>query len=245
MTQDAHPRRALATLCVVGAMAAAFVLLVRPRYRYWGATPAERERHMPLDERLPGPATSTRAITIDVPPERVWPWIVQMGSTPRAGYYSYAWVERLQGMQIDGVEHILPEYQELHVGDALDAGGRVRVLAVEPGRFLVIGQSPDVTELEYTWALVLESVEGGRTRLISRARVGIDALAVVRSIPFFAWPFWALLDPGMFIMERKMLLKIKQLAESTQSVPEAAPASRGRAAEGDALDQADRGAGDQ
>ena len=31
---------------------------------------------------------ATRAITIDVPPERVWPWIVQL-ATNRAGFYTY------------------------------------------------------------------------------------------------------------------------------------------------------------
>lgn len=210
--------------CVVGAtvlvaaVAYGAVRYVRPWYRYWGATTAERGRSMPFDTRVPGPATSTRAVTIDAPPGRVWPWIVQMGSAPRAGYYSYAWVERLQGMRIEGTERILPAYQSLQVGDALDSGGRVRVLAVEPGRCLVLGQSPDVSDIQYTWALALEPLEGGRTRLISRAHVHVDPLAVLRTVPAYAWPFWALLDPGMFIMERKMLLKIKRLAESTDAV---------------------------
>jgi hypothetical protein len=31
---------------------------------------------------------ATHAITIDAPPEQVWPWIVQMGGS-RAGWYSW------------------------------------------------------------------------------------------------------------------------------------------------------------
>jgi hypothetical protein len=33
-------------------------------------------------------------ITIEAPPEQVWPWIVQTGME-RAGFYSHDWVERL------------------------------------------------------------------------------------------------------------------------------------------------------
>lgn len=207
-------RRWVVCTLVSASAVLAFVRYIRPWYRYWGATRDERDRPLPLDERVPGPSTSTRAVTIGAPPERVWPWIVQMGSTPRAGYYSYAWVERLQGMQVEGADRILPGYQTLHAGDALDSRGHVRVLAVEPTRYLVLGQSPDVSHLMYTWALVLEPLDGGRTRLISRAHIRVDVLAVLRSIPVLAWPFWAFLDPGMFIMERKMLLQIKRLAEA-------------------------------
>jgi hypothetical protein len=36
----------------------------------------------------------TRAITIDAPPEQVWPWLVQMGIL-RAGFSTHDWLERL------------------------------------------------------------------------------------------------------------------------------------------------------
>ena len=64
-------------------------------------------------------AVSTRAITIDAPPEAVWPWLVQMGSG-RAGFYTHEWVERLLLISYaDGHSstRIHPEWQELHVGD--------------------------------------------------------------------------------------------------------------------------------
>jgi hypothetical protein len=46
----------------------------------WGAADAEVSGPMPGDEIVPKASfNATRAITIDAPPEKVWPWIVQIG----------------------------------------------------------------------------------------------------------------------------------------------------------------------
>jgi hypothetical protein len=43
---------------------------------------------MPGDDLVPGCQYScTRAITIDAPPDAVWPWLVQVGFG-KAGFYS-------------------------------------------------------------------------------------------------------------------------------------------------------------
>ena len=39
---------------------------------------------------------------------------------------------------------------------------------------------------------------------------------MLRSTPPYTWPFYLLIEPGAFLMERKMLKEIKRLAESTQ-----------------------------
>jgi hypothetical protein len=68
--------------------------VVRPRLRYWGATRDERVMHLPGDEIVQDVMTHyTRAVTIDGPPSTVWHWRVQIGDR-RAGFYSYAWIER-------------------------------------------------------------------------------------------------------------------------------------------------------
>jgi hypothetical protein len=53
------------------------------------ATAVERRRSFRVDGIVPDPiVTSTHAITIDAPPEQVWPWIAQMGAG-RAGWHSW------------------------------------------------------------------------------------------------------------------------------------------------------------
>lgn len=77
-------------------LASATVLLVagafggyRRWHLRWGASRDERDAAMAGDEVLPvAQFTATRAITIDAPPSRVWPWPTQVGAG-RAGFYSY------------------------------------------------------------------------------------------------------------------------------------------------------------
>jgi hypothetical protein len=53
----------------------------------WGATTAEVERSLPGDDRLPdADAVSMMAITIDAPPDAIWPWLRQLGQE-QGGFY--------------------------------------------------------------------------------------------------------------------------------------------------------------
>src|SRR5919201_6031965 len=89
-----------------------------PLYRHWhmrwGATDGEVRASMPGDELVPKASfNATRAITIQAPPERVWPWIVQMGYR-RAGFYTYA---LLDNAGYESAARVVPEYQDPKVGD--------------------------------------------------------------------------------------------------------------------------------
>ena len=179
--------------------------LVRTPVLTWGATEEEAGRSLPGDELLEDPAVvSTRAITIDAPPSAVWPWLVQMGSG-RAGAYTYDWIENLFGLGMHSAERIHPEWQNLAVGDVIPGreslqGMRVEVL--DPERALVT-RSEDGT---WVWAFVLEDL-GGRTRLLSRNRIAMPDPSLGDRIGM------AVMEPGSLVMERKMLLGIKQRAE--------------------------------
>jgi len=76
---------------VVGLLIAAgvigtYLVVVGPWQRRWGATEEEVRRAMPGDALLRQDAPSTtRAITIDVPPEAVFPWLLQIGYGRAAG----------------------------------------------------------------------------------------------------------------------------------------------------------------
>ena len=193
------------------AAAAGYLLLVRPWHLRWGATDEEIARGMPWDDRVKRPLYVTnRAITIAAPPDQVWPWLAQMGELPRGGFYSYDWIERLMGMKVSSAARLLPQHQGIEVGQALDRSGNMLVKAVEPKHCLVLGPPDGVTDVESTWALALYPIQGDRTRLVSRVRARVAPTA--RSL----W-LLLLLDPGQFLMERRMLLGIKRRAERRRS----------------------------
>jgi hypothetical protein len=87
------------------------VVVLRPWQRDWGSTTEERSTPLPGDafagdrERA-----GDRAIAIDVPADRVWPWLLQLGED-RGGFYSYAKLENLFGLHIVNAESIEPEWQ--------------------------------------------------------------------------------------------------------------------------------------
>jgi hypothetical protein len=202
------------TAIALGIAGTVYTTVVRPWYRYWGATTDELTRAMPLDDRVAAPTLSaTRAITIQARPEQIWPWIVQMGEPPRAGYYSYTWIERLQGLAIENTDRVLPEFQTLQAGDRLDRAGDMTVLAVEPGHWVALGPPERVDWLKSTWVMALYPVDEHSTRLVIRLRARLNVLGMLRALPPLVWPFWLLIEPGIFIMERKMMLEIKRHAE--------------------------------
>lgn len=187
-----------------GTAAYGYARYVRPHVLDWGATPEESARAMPGDEILPDVALeTTRAISIVAPQDCVWPWLAQMGPRPRGGAYTYDWIENLFGLDIHSVDRVLPQFQHLEVGDVLGEGNlALTVRLVEPGWYLVLEWPGAVT----TWSFGLYPQEGGTTRLVSRNRMRSSGLL---SRLFLA----AFMEPGSLVMERKMLLGIKQRAE--------------------------------
>jgi hypothetical protein len=168
----------------------------------WGATAAEAAARLPGDELLEdAEGVATRAITIDAPPSAVWPWIAQMGPSPRGGAYTYDWIENLLGLNMHSADRILPGYQHPQVGDGFGYGAnKMSFKIVEPERVLAT-QSADGN---WVWTFVLAE-HGGKTRLISRNRFRLPKLKdKIGMIP---------MEPGSLIMERKMLYGIKQRAE--------------------------------
>jgi len=151
-----------------GALAAevAAYLLWRPRMLRWGATAKEASEPLPGDDRTPHPRVqSTRAVTIDAPPEQVWPWLMQMG-IGRAGFYTHDWVERLmfRARYVEGkhsATRIHPEIPPLRAGDTIPmgAGAFATVSEAEPYRHLVAQET-----------YVLRPLAGNKTRLIARYR---------------------------------------------------------------------------
>ena len=151
--------------CALTAEVVAY-LLWRPRMLRWGTAAGEASEPLPGDGRTPHPRVqSTRAVTIDAPPEQVWPWLLQMG-IGRAGFYTHDWVERLmfRARYVEGTHsatRIHPEVPPLQAGDtvSMGAGVFVPVSEVEPYRHLVAQET-----------YVLRPLPGNKTRLIARHR---------------------------------------------------------------------------
>jgi len=173
----------------------------------WGATAQEAARELPGDELLPDPdLVATRAITIAAPPAAVWPWLVQIG-IGRAGAYSYDWLDRLFGLDVRSTRRIVPELQDLRVGDVIPVandGTGLRVRLIERER--VLGTSTDDGTWAWTW--VLEPA-GEATRLLSRTRMATARASLPARL---ATTFF--LVPASWVMERRMLLGLRERAEA-------------------------------
>ncbi len=172
----------------------------------WGAVGDEATRALPGDDLLAHPdVVSTRAVPVAARPGAIWPWLVQMGPG-RGGAYTYDWIENLFGLGMHSAGQILPQYQDLKVGDAQQLGTRgplLRVAVLEPERSLVLRADDG----NWVWAFSLVP-DGPGTRLISRNRIAVPGGSrLVRA--FYRY----LMEPGSLIMERKMLLGLKQRAE--------------------------------
>jgi hypothetical protein len=189
-----------------GLAAASYSLLFRRRCLTWGATPDEVTRGLPGDDLLASPdILSTRAVTVDAPPSAIWPWLLQMGSG-RGGAYTYDWIENLFGLGMHSANEVLPEFQDVKVGDEFRLGPNrpmMRVEVLDPERVFAFRLEDET----WVWIFALFPFDG-MTRLVSRNRIATpNASPVMRLFDLL------FIEPGSLIMERKMLLGIKQRAE--------------------------------
>lgn len=149
----------------------------------WGATRDEFLMEMEGDDLVRDPTMrTTHAVTVDAPPEAVWPWIIQMGYE-RGGWYLPYWMDHtLFGHEYRSAETILPEYQGLGVGDTIPDGppgtAWYDIVRCEPPHVLVLHSTTHVWAslrarggwIDWTWAFRLFALPGGRTRLVVRVR---------------------------------------------------------------------------
>jgi len=163
---------------------------------------------------------STRGVTIDAPPEAVWPWLAQIGQG-RGGLYSHDALENLVGLDIHSLDSLLPEDQRLEPGDLVRLGKPgspcFSVVSLDEYRSLVLVSAdpataaavptPVVDGTGASWQWLLRPIRGGAaTRLVSRQR---------NTHPSKERVMWRLIEPIGFVMERRMLRGIKQRVEAS------------------------------
>jgi len=217
----AHPATGIAghlgqAIAAVVLLYLALPVVLRPWYNTWGTSEAELRQRLPGDSITREPAhQTTHAITVRAPASAVWPWLVQ-GGTAHAGLYTYDWLERAFGLGVHNAYRIVPEWQHLAVGDFVRAappdwlGGLFgpnvgfHVARLEPNQDMTWASS------FIDWSFVLEPVDQQTTRLIVRTRVhnGHGARYYLKSLAAIL-----AFEPAHYIMERKMLLTVKELVE--------------------------------
>lgn len=210
------------------ALAGLKVYLLRPGgpLSRWGTTGEEARETLPGDELVPvATSRTTRAVSVAAPPEGVWPWLVQLGQG-RGGLYSYDALENLLGLDIHSADRVVPELQDLAVGDEVrlvppgtEPDLTFRVTRLEPPHVLVLGPRGSRDEafaqgLPFpVWAFVVRPGERpGTSRLLTRFT--LQAPPRVLSALAYRWA----LAPVHFVMERRMLLGIRERAERAGSL---------------------------
>lgn len=204
-------------------IAVAYARWVRPWHLRWGLDPEESIIPLPGDDFVPRPKMeASHGIVIDATPDRIWPWLVQMGQG-RGGFYSYAWIENLIGCAMKNAEDVVPEWQNLRVGDPVwlhPGASPMEVRMMERNRALVFYSGSNAftdfgdrfvrhsdPHFASSWAFVLQPVDVDRTRLVVRNRTTYgDSLQQELAVR-------CLLEPAHFFMERKLLKTLKSLVE--------------------------------
>lgn len=214
-------------------------------WRTWGIDPLEADKPLAGDAIVPTPsAIETRSITIDAPPEAVWPWLVQMGFD-RAGWYSYDQLD----MRGKSTAKILPEYQAIAAGDIVPTSPTTGfvVREVQPRRALVLfsdtalvqsqaaaaAEAITVSERPVPAGLAASGAFLGRTpqefaaswAFVLEPLDGGRTHLIERFRVRFgaAAPAFRLIGPimgfGVFVMMRRQLLGIRERAELTAVAP--------------------------
>jgi hypothetical protein len=199
----------------------------------WGAASDEHTRPLAGDDLIPGGVHArvnmTQAVTIDATPEKVWPWLAQIGQD-RAGFMSFEKLERLLGFGIYNTYRIVPQWQ-LKAGDFCrfhKSGVGMRVVEAASNKHLVmVTDSKKRAELEpgqiellppvswkwhlaWNWSFNLIALPDGKTRFLAR---GLAYWDPINPVVDFILDLMAGVPSS--IMQMQMLRELKQLSEGT------------------------------
>lgn len=201
-------------------LAVLVVIALTPWMDRWGATDAEIAATYPGDELLLEPASFVnRAITIDAPPEAIYPWIVQLDAK-KGGWYSYTWLETyLLNCRMVNADRIHEEWQQLKVGDEVHmcpnepAPPPYLVAQIHPDQAIVLGHQENGDWVDIYQFVIVPQADG-TSRLILRTRTMMTG------------GFWAVIHPGIFVMERGLLYGVKERAEQQMQSASLSPTLR-------------------
>ena len=204
-------------------------MLARPRLLRWGATDAEVAEPYPGADLVPdGRRISTMSVTLDAPPAKVWPWLIQMGAD-RAGWYSW---DRLDNGGRASADRLHPEWQQMAVGDRRPSTPEgtywFEVAALEPERFLALRAPLDLAHAsrpfdpagprpaiysDSTWCFLLRELPEGRTRLVVSGYAASRPRFVTAIADFLVW------EPAHWIMQTRQFANLRAPSGAARHVP--------------------------
>ncbi|AKK27325.1 SRPBCC family protein [Mycobacterium sp. EPa45] len=209
-------RRAGKTAMIRLGVTAATLIAARQFFRNWGTTKDECSMPLPGDDLVGQPAVvTTEGVTINRPPEAVWPWLIQIGQD-RAGLYGYEKLQALTGLTHHVADRIHPEWQHLSEGETVRLAPRgwcglkdgivVTVVDVDAERSIVLRTAGSDNFWDAVWSLNVIPWGDDRTRLLIRTRVPLRQPGAVLGAE--------LTSPARAFMTRAMLRGLKERAES-------------------------------
>ena len=195
-----------AFLIIIGllvGMTLIYLYILRPWHLRWGATDDDLRLSLPADSMVTNPDfNATRGITINSTPEKIWKWIIQIGSR-RAGWYSIDWMDNAG---IKSSDEVLPEFQRIEIGQFIpftpDQKNGMWVKEFKEHEYILWVDKDG----RATWLWYLYPVDENQTRLLTRLRTK------------YVWKgFWIiyylLYDFGDIVMMSKCMKGIKKRAE--------------------------------
>ena len=225
-------RRAVA-LTVLAPLAAGYLAL-QWLGRTSGSTEAERRGSMPGDDLVTDPQiVATHAATLPAPPDRIWPWLVQVG-WHRGGWYTPRWVDVLLFPDNrPSAERIHDELQSLAVGDFIPDGAPETecgfiVREVVPGERLILESTSHLplswrqeglAHLHWTWSFLLEPVAGRATRIVFRWRAHTSPWWLTLGAHLVIVPADFVMSSGMLRGLRRRVAPIVGLSRSSEDDP--------------------------
>ena len=128
---------------------------------------------------------TTHSLHVPAPPDRVWPWVAQIGQE-RGGFYSYQWLENLVGCRITNADRIHAEWQHPHPGDRVHLHPDVALDVTEvreASRLVLHGENP---QYDFSWELdVRPQVDG--TLLVAHERYRASSLPARLLVRVVSW----------------------------------------------------------
>ena len=193
----------LCWICLLSTLSILYSVWLRDWQMNWGADDQEITRYMVGDEFLIDPEfNTTRVVEIKAPPGEVWPWIVQMGMG-RGGFYNF---DMLDNLGKPSADRIIPEYQNLKVGDLILPLLRVEIINPPKAMLWKFLKGAGGWE-NATWSWGLYETDDHNTRLVSRLRQKYYSNSFIESL------MYGFQEVTEIFMMRTCLLGIKKRVE--------------------------------